>query len=243
MNVRETFGRKGVTMQQNLKQRLMIWLIMGLFIATPGLSFGKDGPQNKEKAAHPGRAPKDGDRGPGHKGPKGEKIDKEKLFRQAKPQEGKGHPPDVGAGRGAGRRPLHSPDGDPKGGRLGMVPPGPEDPAARAERRRIHLERIRKRAAALSKSPKHKAAMSSAKKKDSDIAKEQRKHLRRMARLHRLIRLASEQGDRNLTGEIRDLQKQEMKRHAAVMREKIQKKGEPKPEQTKDPKEGQVAQQ
>jgi hypothetical protein len=107
----------------------------------------------------------------------------------------------------------------------------------------MHLERIRKRAAALSKSPRHKAAMSSAKKKESDITKEQRKHLRRMARLQRLIRLASEQGDRNLTGEIRELQKREMKRHAAFMREKMQKREEPKPEQTEAPKEGEAAQQ
>lgn len=85
---------------------------------------------------------------------------------------------------------------------------------------RTHLEKIEQRKLNLAKNNNHQSAYQRATSKQGRFVEEQRKHLRRMAQIRRLIRVAIYQGDRATAALIRQLQKKEMNRHALVMRER-----------------------
>jgi hypothetical protein len=102
------------------------------------------------------------------------------------------------------------------GPRRSLGPPPDETPEAKAERLRRFQERLKARRNSLKKNLKHQQRLKSAKANNNNIAKEQTKHLRRMARLRRLSRIAAERRDTKLITHIRDLQKKEMNRFQEI---------------------------
>jgi hypothetical protein len=122
-------------------------------------------------------------------------------------------------------------DGPGRGRALGRDKPPGEGPAtgedqgigdgdgaaARAARRARHLERVRTRREAIKNRPGHKGRFEAGMARQGPLAKEQRKHLKRMAKLRRLLALAGEQQNEALTAKLGALREKEQDRHRRVM--------------------------
>lgn len=96
------------------------------------------------------------------------------------------------------------------------ISPG-DEAAAKAARRAGHLERVRARREVLKKNPGHKGHYEAGMARQGQLAKEQRKHLKRMAKLRRLLALATEQQNTALTAKLGELRQKEQDRHRRVM--------------------------
>lgn len=178
----------------------------------PGDKKGKAGPSEKAgpkgavRGKHAGDANEPGDHGNGlAMGKDKEKGEGLKLGKDKEPGEGLAL-------------------GKDKGGEANAQ----DDEAARAIRRAKHRERLEARRTALKKNPKHKRLFDSGMKKKGPIAKEQRKHLRRMAKLRRLLAVSVQKQDIELAGKLRELHKKERNRHQMILRKLNEKTQEPK---------------
>ena len=98
--------------------------------------------------------------------------------------------------------------------------PSPPETAATDHRQLPHAEQIARRKTNLAKNGSHGELCRRAASKQGRFADEQRKHIRRMAQIRRLIRVAIDKGDHTSAAVIRQLQKKEMNRHSVVMRER-----------------------
>jgi hypothetical protein len=222
---------KGVTMRLKQYCTTFAWLLASALFCAPALVVGQgksNEPDKKEKAEKHPRSPKERVDPPGRGRPE------EKPNNRGKNDNASGTRPDPGEGpktkdrrpddphygrrpemgRDPRRRPPHTPPGH-----MGAPPPRSDDPEARAERRKQHLEQVKKRRKNLDKNPKHKTAIKNAKKKQGKVAEAQRKHLKRMSRLRRMSRIAMDTDNQDMIKKLRELQKKEMKRHAAFMKE------------------------
>ena len=92
--------------------------------------------------------------------------------------------------------------------------------------RAIHMDMLRKRREVLNSDHQHMATVKSAQLKNDAVAKEQKKHLRRVIRLHRIHRIALAKKDEYVDKQVAMLTARENRRHMKVMRKLVKgKKG------------------
>lgn len=177
---------------------------------------GKNEPPQDIKGPGP-KPPKGGPMGVGpHSGPKGPGGPMGKGPHPGPPGAGLGNPPGMPS-HGPGGPHAHSPRPD-----LGQdLDTDPEAVAARKVRREAmkarHQQSILARKRALEQNPAHEKAVKSAEARKGAIAAEQRKHIRRMIELQRVMTVSLEMGDGALTEKMRVLYKKERARHEKFM--------------------------
>jgi hypothetical protein len=105
--------------------------------------------------------------------------------------------------------------GEPRG-RARVPQLDPEE--VRMQRKIQHKMRIKKQREGLKKSKRHQAHLKSGLKKNNPIADEQKKHLRRIARLRRLAAIARESDNMPVSATVRALIQKESSRHDRAMK-------------------------
>ena len=196
------------------------WFFTLLVLAAFSLPAAVIGQKEKAKPRGPGKA------GEVAKKDKGEKRgeDPEKAARPPRPGGGdEAAPGHEGRGQGPGDHGRGLAMGKDKEKGEGLALGRDRDTSAddgedaREARRARHLERIKARREVLDKDLKHKEKLKAAMERKGETAKEQRKHLKRMARIRRLLALAAEEKKQALGVKLRGLYKQERERHLRAM--------------------------
>ncbi|MBN2803854.1 MAG: hypothetical protein JXR91_12240, partial [Deltaproteobacteria bacterium] len=93
----------------------------------------------------------------------------------------------------------------------------------REMKKAVHSEMVRQKREKLKGDEKHKKALAGAENKDDEFSKEQKKHFRRIIRLHRIHRIAKEQNDEGTLKQIAELTAKENDRFKKAV-EKIKAK-------------------